>query len=244
MSYSLERWDAFVADALGAGRITIFDGFPLLDTVGLFVSGDPADDLLLWYARELQRRIAPLDPVLITLHQPDLPRALRRVLDLRGEGFERPLFNAHERYPLCAARGLSGFDCIIATWTRTRRIVEAVLPGFAAHELSIDVSQGAWDAYQGQILTYLGMDSYADGTDDLPDYVGAYGGAASLDVSLQAGRLLLERDGIVTPLRRWRGQTFYLEGIPATICFERRGGVIGGLTLDSAAHGGRPSILC
>lgn len=225
LAQSLARWEPFVQAALAAPTVTILDGFPLLNTIGLLLCGDPPDELLLAYARRLQALIAPLVPALIYLYQPDVRVALRRILAIRGMDFERVLFRNFSHFPFCARRGLADFECLAQTWTRNQALVGQLLPGYAARQIVIDITRQSWAASRQQISAFLELppDTAASAVDAAP-CAGAYRGTRAVDVRCQDdGTLVAEENGLTTPLIHVEGMTFYRQALPVTYTFAAEG---------------------
>jgi hypothetical protein len=75
---SLARWDAFVAEAMGAERVYVLDSYPFRNSVRVLLLMGADAVALTAYQSRVQEKTAGLSPVLIYLDPGDADRTRDR----------------------------------------------------------------------------------------------------------------------------------------------------------------------
>ncbi len=232
MQRCLANWKIFVQATLDADTLPILENWPFLNSLFMFIYGNADLASLRVFARQTQQIIAPLNPTLIYFHQSAARQALQRILAIRGPGFERELFHNMSRFPFCQQRGLVDFECVTAIWEANQILMRELLPGYAPHQLELDVTPEVWSDYRQQMLDLLQVnEAPLTTTLALEPLVGDYRGERQLEIRLENEALIAIEAGNVTPLLRLKEHTFYWQGRPITLTFAADGTR---LTIDSS----------
>jgi hypothetical protein len=152
---SVHKWQVFVHAAQPADHLTVFDG-------QLF-HGNMTDLLLLnatisrlhAYVAHIIELLRDLRPVLIYFYQADVAATLRRVCDVRGADWEAYQVNWKLPSPYGLQRGLAGFAGLVSLYRDYRTISDTVVDTLPIPTLKIDNTDGEWDAYYRDILSFL-----------------------------------------------------------------------------------------
>lgn len=154
---SLEKWRSFTVQARLSDGLIVAESVFFQNAIAMFVMGGAQPALLMEYAREVQRIIGALHPVLIYFQQNDIADALRRICDLRGRDFEDELFTNMECFPYLKQRELKGFEGVTILWREISRLTDTLFEEYRIPKLRIENSAGDWLSYQQQILAFLGL---------------------------------------------------------------------------------------
>lgn len=153
----LEQWKNFVTQAQASDTVTVIEaGFfnNLLET--LFIENVPQPEILS-YARQLEDLIRPLRPALVYLTQNDVPRALARNFDNRGEGFKQFVVDLVMRTPYAQRHKLIGDAGVVQFWTDFVALTDALYQQFQGDKLRVENSAGEWERYNQQVLSFLSI---------------------------------------------------------------------------------------
>jgi thymidylate kinase len=227
----LANWERFVQAARESETLAILENWPFLNSVFMFIQGGADMDSLRAFARDMQQIIAPLNPALIYFHQSETRQALQRILEIRGPNFERELFHNMSRFPFCSQRDLADFECVAALWEAHQALMAELLPGYAPHQMGLDVTSEAWLDYRQVMLSFLKVtEPTQTSAPNFNALAGKYQGERQLDIRLEAGVLVAYEQSKATPLIWLEDYRFYWQGLPITITFESNGT---GLRIDS-----------
>ncbi len=156
MEERLDKWRRFRDELLSADELVVLDGQLYHENVDALVYFDvPASDITAYIGR-LEDELAPLHPLLIHFYQRDIRAALRRVFDLRGEGWEQWQIDwkLHNR-PYGQHRGLRGFDGFVQLYGAHRHLTDELFATSAMAKLAIQNEDGDWERYMAEIMTFL-----------------------------------------------------------------------------------------
>ncbi len=153
---SLGKWRAFASEAERAGSVTVCDGLLFHGNMTDLMLMDEEPPVLRRYVERVLESIRALDPAVVYLRREDVARALREVCDERGAGWEEYQVGWKVASPYGARRGLRGFDGLVELYREYMRICDGIFAGLALPKLAIR-NQGDWQAYNRDILTFLGL---------------------------------------------------------------------------------------
>ncbi len=243
--YRRERWIALAAEATRSDTLTVMESALLQYPVFVMLRRGVAPDVIVAFLRTVADIIRPLAPRLVYLATPDPERAYRTVIDRRGGAalIERllPAYETGEAGAFFHARGLHGFDGLVAYWREHNAVCERAVEALHVDTLVADPRDGDWGWRRAAIARFLGLAPAAEPTRttaELQRWVGRYhvawkGEIRECTVGLEDGRLVI--DGLLWPGNRllWKGDSvFDAESWPFEIVFETAAeGAVGRLSV-------------
>lgn len=189
---TLIGWRDFARRARRSKDVSIIEGHFFQDTVGPLRHANVKSERTVKLVQGMAQFCAPLQPVLLYLHQPDYAATMRRILDERGSHVKELHILRSAASAYAKRRGLKGFDGLVQGWVAARTIMEQLLEGLDLPTLSIDNTAGDWDAYNRQIGDFLTIPF-----EETP-------GLSKEELSAYAGTYTFQRD---TAPRRTAGET-------------------------------------
>ena len=155
---SVEKWVGF-SDSIGSSKeVLIIDGYPFLNTVGIFVWGDADEELIRDYMEQVHGCMEETEASTIFLDAQDVVSALDRKLGFlqRDNLVEEFLLNMN-RLPFLRNRGLSGPEGTLVMWEKINQSMTRYYLGPLYHGLVIDRDAHDATAVQLRAETYLGI---------------------------------------------------------------------------------------
>ena len=159
---SLKKWQDFVAFLSVSEEPYIAESVFFQNAVAMFVMGGAEPARLVEYAHQVQTITRDLNPSLIYFYQADVGLALRKICDIRGQGFEQELLKNMERFPYLKRRGLTGLAGLTLLWQAIQRLTDALFADYTIPKLAIETSASAWPHYRWQMLDFLAFPFPAD----------------------------------------------------------------------------------
>ena len=174
---TLVGWRDFARRARRSKEVSIIESHFFQDTVGPLLHANVKSTRTVELVQGIAESCAPLQPVLLYLHQPDYAATMRRMLDERGSRVEELYIRDSTASAYAKRRGLEGFDGLVQGWVAARAIMEQLLEGLDLPTLSIDNTAGDWDSYNRQIGDFLTITleaAPAVSKEELMAYAGTY----------------------------------------------------------------------
>ncbi len=153
---SLGKWRAFASEAKEAATVTVCDGLLFHGNMTDLMLMDAGPPVLHGYVERVVESVRALDPVIVYLRREDVARALRRVCDERGAGWEEYQVGWKVGSPFGARRGLRGFDGLAEFYSEYARTCDGIFAGLALPKLAIR-NDGDWQTYYRDIIAFLGL---------------------------------------------------------------------------------------
>ena len=157
---SLQRWQAFVRDALQTDAISVLDSYPFQNTVRVLLQLNATPDCLHAYARQVEALVLPLQPVLIYFTHRDLTQAfhhLSRISTQRGTAWTDYMVELVTHCPYAMARRLEGFSGALAVLSAYKQLTDSLLHHSHLPRLVLEDGAGDWEGCYQQIEAFLGL---------------------------------------------------------------------------------------
>jgi thymidylate kinase len=156
---SLARWDAFVAEAMGAQCVNILDSYPFQNSVRVLSQMDADPATLAAYQSSVERTAAPLSPVLIYLDPGDAERTMRAIAEQRGPAWTRYMTAVVTECPYASSRRLQGTDGALAVLRSYKQLLDECVARCPFTTLVLSACQRRWPACHAEIRRFLGSHS-------------------------------------------------------------------------------------
>ena len=174
---ALRRWRDFASRARRSKEIVVMESHFLQELVAPMLRVDVKPARISKVIHRMAEFCAPLNPVLLYLHQPDYAAAMRRTMDERGKRFEKTHIRQAAASIYARRRDLEGFDGLVQGWIDAREIMEQHLGELDLPSLQLDTTDLDWAGAYRQIGDFLSLplDSPpALSKKALAEYVGTY----------------------------------------------------------------------
>ena len=224
---------AFTAEAARGDMLIVMESALLQYSIFVTLRRGVAAEVIVAFLRSVADIIRPLAPRLVYLATPDPDTAYRTITGQRGGRslIETllPAYETGEAGEFFRARGLHGFDGLLAYWREHSAICERAIETLELQTLVVDPRDGDWSWRQAAIARFLGLALVAEPSlapGELGRWVGRYrvvwkGEVRESTVSVKDGHLII--DGLLWPGNslRWKGDNvFDAESWPLEVVFE------------------------
>jgi hypothetical protein len=232
-AYRRQRWSAFAAETARGRALSIVESALLQYPVFVTLRRGVATETIVAFLRSVADIIRPLAPRLVYLQAPDPDTTYRAIIARRG-GVALietllPAYETGEAGEFFRARGLHGFDGLLAYWREHNAICERAVEVLELETLVVDPRNGDWPQRRAAIARFLGFTPRPDESPsaaELARYVGYYrvvwkGEIHDCIVTLKDGRLVI--NGVLWPDNTllWRDDNvFEAESWPFEVVFE------------------------
>ena len=232
-AYRRERWMAFTAETARGDALIVMESALFQYPVFVTLRRGVAPEVIVAFLRSVADIIRPLAPRLVYLAAPD-PDMTYRVITARRGGTAYtetvlPAYETGEEGEFFRARGLHGFDGLLAYWREHNAICERAVEGLGLETLVVDPRDGDWSRRRAAIARFLGLTPVPEeppSAAELGRYVGRYrlmwkGEVRECAVSVKDGRLVV--NGLLWPDNSllWKGgNVFHAESWPIEVVFE------------------------
>ena len=244
-AYRRERWMAFTAETMQGDALVVMESALLQYPVFVTLRRGVAPEVIVAFLRSVADIIRPLAPRLIYLAAPDPDMAYRAITARRGGAalieIMLPAYETGEAGEFFRARGLHGFDGLLAYWREHNAICERAVEGLELETLVVDPRDGDWSRHRAAIARFLGLTRVPEESPsgaELGRYVGRYrvvwkGKVRECAVTVEDGRLVI--NGLLWPDNRllWKtDNVFDAESWPLEVVFESAAeGAVGCLSI-------------
>jgi hypothetical protein len=153
---SLKKWKQFSLAAQSSETTFIIDGYPVLNSAGIFLWGDASRQQCQGYLEDLQGLMAGLRAALIYLRTTDLESALARKLGwLEREGMTGFFMDSMESQPFLQRRGLKGRLGVYALWESVQWALQSFYAAQGRSCRLIDRDNLQEDQVRSEALAFL-----------------------------------------------------------------------------------------
>lgn len=154
---SIQRWRAFVDDALHAEAITVLDSYPFQNSVRVLLQLDAHPDFIREYAGQVEALVMPLRPVLIYLNSQDAVQSFLRISEQRGQEWTDYVVRVVLCCPYATARHLEGINGVLAFLADYKKLTDALLRQSQLPRLVLDgcSCSECWQERHQQIAAFL-----------------------------------------------------------------------------------------
>ena len=155
---SLQRWQAFVDDAMQTDAISVLDSYPFQNSIRILLQMDAALDDMRAYAAQVEALVMPLRPALIYLSHRDVAHSVQHFSEIgaqRGEAWMDYVARLIAHCPYGEARHLEGDNGVLAFIRDYKQLTDALLRESRLPRIVLVDCSGAWDACYRQIETFL-----------------------------------------------------------------------------------------
>jgi len=223
----LSGWANFAAAVRASEAVTVVDSTFLQSSVASMLRRNLEPDTILTYIERVADLVQPLDPALVYFFESDSDTAFRRICERRGMAWTLHHISTSDGMAWATARGLSGFDGLLAYWREHGRVCDAAVSCSRLRTLTVRSPIGDWTARRHLIAQFLGLPwppSAAPSETDLARFVGLYRSETG-----RQGRLSVRDDALVIEgLLWWRSRllpraahgVFDVESWPFRLTFE------------------------
>jgi hypothetical protein len=165
---SLQRWQAFVRDALQTDAINVLDSYPFQNTVRVLLQLNATQDCLHEYARHVEALVMPLQPVLMYFNHRDLSHAFHNLSTIstqRGKAWTNYVVELVTHCPYAMARRLEGFSGALAVLRDYKQLTDALLRQSHLPRIVLEDCARGWAGCYQQIAAFLGLAEHATSGD-------------------------------------------------------------------------------
>jgi len=230
MAEMRENWVAFVDQIESGDEVRVVEACFFNNFLETLLAHNIEKAQIIQYAAELQALIQPLKPTLVYLVQEDVEDALERNFNHRGTDFRYYVIELATSTPLAKVRGWEGYQGMLLFWQEFVVLTDELFQQFPGRKIKTDNTAGNWDAYNRQVLGYLGLPLIAEqnilSTEAL-NLIGLYKDRKTgkeFPVCLESGELTINIFlNVRSRLVRRSQNTFVAEGWPFEISFETDG---------------------
>ena len=155
---SLARWDAFVAEAIGAERVSVLDSYPFQNSVRVLSQMDADPVTLAAYQSRVEEKVAGLGPVLIYLDPGDAERRIRAIAEERGPAWTDYAIAVITECPYASSRGLQGMDGAVAIMRAYKHLIDESVVRFPFPKLRLADCHRRWQYCHAKIREFFGFE--------------------------------------------------------------------------------------
>jgi hypothetical protein len=157
---SLQRWQAFVNDAIQTDAISVLDSYPFQNSVRILLQMDAALDDMREYAAQVETLVMPLRPTLIYFSHRDVAHTVQHFSEIgvqRGEAWMDYVARLIARCPYATARHLTGTSGILVFIGDYKQLTDALLRESRLPRIILNNCSGEWNRCHRQIETFLDL---------------------------------------------------------------------------------------
>lgn len=238
-----ERWAALVRQIEVGRETTLIESTLGQTTVGTQLLADESRDEILAHFDRTAEIIAPLDPVLIQLHQPDVAAALYSIGARRGAWFAEYLQGEFAGSARGQRLGRSDLAAVVEYFQERQALSAEAFARFPGRKLVYDNSDCDWARQGRAIADFLGLPPPTPPAcpANAPEYVGRYRAESGDEwlVEADAAGLHLAGDSPARLLPHGRDR-FVIQSLCVETVFER--GATGGAVVAIACEANLPGM--
>lgn len=216
----LKQIDNLINEFLKDDTVIITESFLFQDILNPLLYGDIDRDTIFEFYKKFINIVAKLDPVIIHYYQDDVPAALRKNFEIRGDSWKANRITAKEEFAYCKNRNLKGEEGYINFFQEMSDISLILFKTFDFRKLQIENSKKDWKSYRKQILEFLDIKQIDEILFDksFEQYCGNY---LEFKVHIVDDRLCIDTYWPNLKLIRIAEDEFEIEGMTISIKFKR-----------------------
>jgi thymidylate kinase len=154
---SLQRWRAFVANAVKDSAINVMDSYPYQNAARILLQLDSPTHVIRAYAREVEAVTQPLAPALIYLQSSPSAEALATIQQTRGAAWAAYAIEVTTNCPYALHRHLAGFEGAMAVLGAYADLLKQLLSDSSVPRLELEDCGQDWSACYQRIATFFGL---------------------------------------------------------------------------------------
>jgi hypothetical protein len=157
---SLQRWQAFVNDAMQTDAISVLDSYPFQNSIRILLQMDAALDDMREYAAQVEALVMPLRPALIYFSHRDVAHTVQHFGEIeaqRGEDWMDYVARLIARCPYATARHLEGTSGVLAFIRDYKQLTDALLRESRLPRIILKDCSGEWNRCYRQIEAFLDL---------------------------------------------------------------------------------------
>lgn len=208
--------DEFLKD----DTVYIAESFLFQDVLNPLLYWDIDRDTVFNFYKDFIKAVAKLDPVVIHYYQDDVPAALRKNFQIRGDSWKANRIATKEEFAYCKNRNLKGEEGYINFFQEMSDISLMLFKTFDFRKLQIENSKKDWISYRKQVLEFLDI-KQADEILFDKSYEKYCGNYLELKVHIVDDRLCIDTYWPDLKLIQTATDEFEIEGMPTSIQFIR-----------------------
>lgn len=208
--------DEFLKD----DTVYIAESFLFQDVLNPLLYWDIDRDTIFNFYKDFIKAVAKLDPVVIHYYQNDVPSALKKNFQIRGDSWKANRLAAKEEFAYCKNRNLKGEEGYINFFQEMSDISLILFKTFDFRKLQIENSKKDWKSYRKQIMEFLDIKPVEEilFKKFYEKYCGNY---LELKVHIVDDRLCIDTYWPDLKLIQTDDDEFEIEGMPTSIKFKR-----------------------
>jgi hypothetical protein len=153
----LDRWLGFAQSAHTSGRIFIFEGALLQNSVcEALIRYDLGVSEIREYVKAVCQAVSSLRPVVVYLNRTDVKTCVQQVFLQRGDSWMRKMIDYYTEQRYARNNGLSGFDGYVACLERRQNVELEILGVLPDEKLILTDPFDNWDETKRRIDAFIG----------------------------------------------------------------------------------------
>jgi thymidylate kinase len=225
MHNSLSCWSDLVTPLVNTGKIILLDGHLFQAAVLFQLLLNQSIEKARTYILDVIQITAPLNPLLIYLHRPDVKAGLENTLSVRTNQFADYLIDKFRATPYGKNNKIQHFADVIEVYKIYQNLTNHLFETLEIQKLGIDSSAGEWNKYNHQLTRFLGIDHFefpGPRENELETFTGQYQATGSLDkltVKQDRNGLTISNQAILRLIPK-NNHTFYTLGTGIELQFK------------------------
>lgn len=156
LELSLHRWREFAKSVMHSDSVIILESsFLQIPVNTMRLINNAESDMVYDHIHCLEKIIRPLLPKLIYFRQKDVRPAIEAACRMKHSGWREHAVRYIARSAFGQARGLEGFDGMVAYFEERRKIEDDILAGLTLDKAMIDNTDYDWVNCRRQIVEFL-----------------------------------------------------------------------------------------
>ena len=244
---ALVNWQKLADRLQGTSRVVILESTLFQMTIGWLQLMDTDREEIIRFVCSISQILTEVNPALIYFYQDDVPTALRKTCELRGDWFPTFLISRIGRTPYGKRESVADLNGVITFYERVRSITDELFSKLSFAKTAIETSARDWRRYYRQISDLLQIppiDPVFPAPDGCGRLVGRYrelNSGNEIGIGCDSEGLYFEEPGRPRLFHN-KGNSFCVEGVCIQFSFQDRvdgGGVEIEASGDVPGAGGR-----
>lgn len=152
------NWDNLYRMVSGGQEVHIITSYLLQDGARVLFNNMVPSEEIREFCRDLVKRIAPLDPVFIFMHAPDVRKLMRRTFKARGEEWKEYFISFDQRTKYAQAREITGERASVSLWHDFQQLSEKVFDDLDIRKMRLEVNGDNWAHIYAALRQELGFE--------------------------------------------------------------------------------------
>ena len=161
---SVQRWQAFVHDAMRTDAINVLDSYPFQNSVRILLQMDASLDDMREYVAQVEALVMPLRPALIYFNHQDVAHATQHFSEIgaqRGAAWMDYVATLVARCPYGVTRHLEGASGVLAFMSDYKQLTDALLHECRLPRIVLKDCSREWSRCYRRIEAFLDLASVA-----------------------------------------------------------------------------------